>query len=55
MFLGLGASHVEDAPTFRRAVYRNRQSLNDPPQKKYTSDVRPKVGKASTYDDEVTH
>jgi hypothetical protein len=45
MFLGLGASHVEDIPTFRRAVCCNRQWLRDSPQKQ-GSDVRPKVGKA---------
>jgi len=49
MFLGLIASPVEDAPTFRRAVYCNRQSLSDSPQKQ-SSEVRPKVVKVSTYD-----
>jgi hypothetical protein len=45
MFLGLVASHFENAPTFRRAVCCNRQWLRDPPQKQI-SDMRPKIGKA---------
>jgi hypothetical protein len=34
MFLEFGASHVEDALTFRRAAYCDLQSLSDSPQKK---------------------